>query len=309
MTTTLSQISKLSNWIASGTNSNSTTTKQRRDNVKNITKILSNDQIALTLLTSIYEKQQQQQQQQQQLDSTKPSNSTSKYDTLNSHYNTLNRTHGDIDIQKYPEIKDNIDTLIHLATLLSTDTTHPNQIIISVDAILQKNKQAKAQFQAAHQKLIEIAQQTDDANQLDQKLELLECIEPRDGITTVMNTLTKKKSIVPSNDNDLNIAIKILKKKRTQWEAKYIHEKEQLTSTVDMYGKASGHYSFEDLDRMEMEIVQMKEHLEERTRYLQAFQDLPPDYELALFRLTESQAEYQALQLQLEEVKIRLEEE
>ena len=42
---------------------------------------------------------------------------------------------------------------------------------------------------------------------------------------------------------------------------------------------------------------------------LNAFHDLPPDFDLATFRLAESESEFQALEEQLNELQQQLEEE
>ena len=288
---------KVAHWIASGTHSASTTTKKRRDSIINIQQILQEDPVASSLLTALYERQQQNTLQiAVQTDAM-----TADYEQRGSDYKKMNKTYGCTFEQLPVPIKDDIDALTHLATLLSTLSTHPNQIILGIDRVLRRNDAARMEFQTAKEELMKLAEQADSADLVEQTLAELELIDP-------VEEEEEEETLLPRT-SDLDFEVRRLHKKTLQHDAKYMQEKEKLTKTANMYGKPRGLYSFEDLEMMKKEIVRIQDVVDERTKHLAAFEDLPPDLDLAEFRLNESRGEYQALQQQLEDLRSQFKEQ
>jgi hypothetical protein len=303
-------------FVASSNGVNFKSTKQHRENAANIRRILESDPVAKSFITSAYERQQS------------PSNKRCKnysnklakeYKQRAKKLKDFNIANG-IDLNNHPSLKENIETLTHLATILNTQSTHSNQLILGASLLKERNRKAKLNFAAAYDELIEIANKARNADILDEKLDYLELISMEDGITELgletklsfeddigTNFKLANTSIPPTNRLDLETKRTIRKQK--EYEKKYLKEKEKLKQTVQMYGPATGSYSLADLDQLSQELKHLNETLKAKTEYLKAFQDLPPDLELAEFRLSESKAEYAALQEQFEEIRLKLNSE
>jgi hypothetical protein len=275
--------------------SSTSSTKQHRENLSNIKRILAKDRAAETLIKAAHARSKHLPHPLHNL--------ATEYKHRAMHLKVFNSVYGiDLNNPKESSLKDNIDTLIHLATVLSTNTTHPNELILGASRIRQRNTAAQSNFVAAQQELVQTTAQLRDADLLDQKLIQLEHLEVQDGSTKDIDC------VIPPT-NRLLVETKISQKREKEYEKKCLEERKRLKDTIQMYGQAKGCYSFEDLDALQNDVERMKETLTEKIQYLQAFQDLPPDLELAEFRLAESQGEYDALQQQFEEIRLKMKEE
>jgi|TARA_B110000090_G_scaffold196200_1_gene232945 hypothetical protein len=282
--------------------SSTSSTKQHRENLSNIKRILAKDRAAETLIKAAHARSKHLPHPLHNL--------ATEYKNRAMHLKVFNSVYGiDLNNPKESSLKDNIDTLIHLATVLSTNTTHPNELILGASRIRQRNTAAQSNFVAAQQELVQTTAQLRDADLLDQKLIQLEHLEVHDGSASKdIHQLNDIHCVIPPT-NRLLVETKISQKREKEYEKKCLEERKRLKDTIQMYGQAKGRYSFEDLDALQNDVERMKETLTEKIQYLQAFQDLPPDLELAEFRLAESQGEYDALQQQFEEIRLKMKEE
>lgn len=277
--------------------SSTSSTKQHRENLSNIKRILAKDRVAATLIKAVHGRSKH---------LPRPlHNLATEYKNRATHHKVFNNAYGiDLNNPKESSLKDNIETLTHLATLLLTNTTHPNELILGASRIRQRNTAAQSNFAAAQQELVQTTAQLRDADLLDQTLIQLEQLEVQDGSTS-KGILVDIDCVIPPT-NRLLVETKISQKREKEYEKKCLEERKRLKDTVQMYGQAKGRYSFEDVGALQNEVERMKETLTAKIQYLQAFQDLPPDLELAEFRLAESQGEYDALQQQFEEIRLQV---
>ena len=70
-----------------------------------------------------------------------------------------------------------------------------------------------------------------------------------------------------------------------------------------VHGPSAKNYSHEDINALQSEISATNEALARKKDDIAVFQGLPPDLDLAEFRLQESKAEYEALQGQFAKLR------
>jgi hypothetical protein len=93
------------------------------------------------------------------------------------------------------------------------------------------------------------------------------------------------------------------KKKGQEYALRFDAEREKLKELVRVFGPSANNYSHEGIHGLHNEIAATKEALAHRQADVAVFQGLPPDLELAEFRLQESQAEYETLQGQFAKLR------
>ena len=279
---------QLLQFVASSTSSSP---KQR----STLQKVLQQDSVALSLLHAAYtEKHQLAQATARHAEYAVEV--AAEYKALAAHYQTLNNQHAALH-------DNNIDTLIHLATLLSTNTAHPNQLILSAAKLREGNASAQSNYAAALADLNQTKQEAREAERRGQLLAALERIEIEEGVNDFISH--NPASMPPTNK--LAQQTVLAKRKQLQHRTQEMKEKKQLKETIELYGASSGRYSLNDLDHMLEDIARSKSTLQSKTQYLAALEELEsPDLQLAEFRLQEGKAEYAALQKQLEEIRVHL---
>ena len=316
----LSTKDPLLHWIAAGgctgKSPTNTSTKTLRDNIKHIHSILSHDSVALVLLRSMYQRQQQQPTVRRQ--ASHLTEIAEEYESTANHLKAMNIIRGiNLDHQQHTSLKRNIDALVHLSFVLGSETTHPNQLIHETNQVLQRNQEARKNFLIAHTEVLDMTRQHEEVDRLDKHLAPLRRQDLcQDGITDIV--MEKEECGVPRvpsvprvpRVDDLRMELKILMKKKNENEKKYMLERKKRKEILDMYGShQDGQYSWEELTQLSNEEKRRREVVDEKKAMLNAFHDLPPDFDLATFRLAESESEFQALEEQLNELQQQLEEE
>ena len=318
----LSTKDPLLHWIAAGDctgkSPTNTSTKTLRDNMKHIHSILSNDSVALVLLRSIHQRQQLQPTVRQ---ASHVAEIAEEYETTANHFKAMNIIRGiNLDHQQHTSLKRDIDALVHLSFVLGSETTHPNQLIHETNRVLQRNQEARNNFLIAHTEVLDMTRQHEEVDRLDKHLAPLRRQDLcQDGITDIV--MEKEESSILNGGgvprvprvprvDDLRMELKILMKKKIENEKKYMMERKKRKEIIDMYGShQDGQYSWEELTQLSNEEKRRREDVDEKKEMLHAFHDLPPDFDLAIFRLAESESEFQTLEEQLNELQQQLAEE
>lgn len=285
---------------------------QYRKNLQSITSVLKNDEETLLELAILREKRDGEKRTP-----LPTSRLADAYAAEANRLEALNESMG-VTLDQHPGLKKSIDTAVFMSIALGTSDTDPNKLLLAAHHLHAQAEESQSSLASAQAELATLMKRVYEADKISRRIVQLSkrdqserdtALQEFDSLTNqgegseVRSSKDPVRSVFLPSVHSMEQQIKFGQKKAEEYTSRFGLEREKLKELVRTFGPSSGNYSHEDIRQLQGQVNTAKQVLAQKQADIDVFQGLPPDLELAEFRLQESQAEYETLQGQFAELR------